>query len=105
MVKAPKGYRHRTRKLFKKNVREKGSIPPLSLVLREYKEGEKVHIVINPSVHKGMPYRRFHGKTSVVLGKRGKAYIVKVMMGDKEKILFVRPEHMRPLNIPQAQQA
>lgn len=97
MVKPPKGYRHRTRKLLKKNIRERGSIPPLSLLMYEYKVGDKVHIVINPSVMKGMPHRRFHGKTGVVVGKRGLAVVVKVNLGDKEKTLFIRPEHLRPV--------
>lgn len=96
LVKAPRGTRHRTRKLLRKNIRERGSVPPLSLLMLEYKDGDRVHIVINPSVHKGMPHRRFHGKTGVVVGKRGKSYIVKVYLGDKEKTLFVRPEHLRP---------
>jgi len=96
VVKAPKGFRHRTRKLLRKNVREKGAVPPLSLLMIEYKPGDKVHIVTNPSIHSGMPHRRYHGKTGEVLGKRGKAYIVRVYLGDKEKILFVRPEHLRP---------
>ncbi|MGC9121721.1 MAG: 50S ribosomal protein L21e [Thermogladius sp.] len=94
MVKAPKGYRHRTRKLLKKDVRERGAVPPLSRILVEYKEGEVVHIDINPSVHKGMPHRRYQGKTGVVVGKRGRALIVKVNLGGKEKTLFVRPEHV-----------
>lgn len=96
LVKAPKGLRHRTRKLLKKSVRERGIVPPLSLLMLKYKPGDRVHIVINPSVHKGMPHRRFHGKTGVVVGTRGKCYIVKVMLGDKEKTLYVRPEHLRP---------
>jgi len=96
MVKAPKGYRHRTRKLLKKHIRERGAIPPLSRILYEYKPGDRVHIVINPSIVKGMPHRRFHGKTGVIVGKRGRAYIVKVYLGDKEKTLFVRPEHIIP---------
>lgn len=97
LVKAPRGYRHRTRKLLRKNVRERGAIPPLSLLMYEYKVGDKVHIVINPSIIAGMPHRRFHGKTGVVVGKRGLAYIVKVHLGDKEKTLFIRPEHLRPI--------
>lgn len=96
MVKAPKGYRHRTRKLLKKDVREKGAVPPLSLIMRKYEVGERVHIIINPSITAGMPHRRYHGKTGVVVGMRGKAYIVKVTVGGKEKTLFVRPEHLRP---------
>ncbi|MCY0868497.1 MAG: 50S ribosomal protein L21e [Desulfurococcus sp.] len=102
MVKAPKGYRHRTRKLLRKSVREKGGVPPLSLLMVEYKEGDRVHIVINPSIHKGMPHRRYHGKTGVIAGRRGRAYIVKVAVGGKEKILFVRPEHIRPVSIQKA---
>jgi len=96
MVRAPRGYRHRTRKLLKKHVRERGSVPPLGLIMREYTVGERVHIKINPSVHKGMPHRRYHGKTGVVIGKRGKAYLVELYMGKKRKILIVRPEHIRP---------
>jgi large subunit ribosomal protein L21e len=100
LVKAPKGYRHRTRKLLKKSVRERGSVPPLSLIMIDYKVGERVHIVINPSIHSGMPHRRYHGKTGVVIGKRGRCYIVSVMLGDREKVLFVRPEHLRPAEKP-----
>lgn len=96
MVKAPRGIRHRTRKVFRKHVRERGAVPPLSLLMIEYKPGDKVHIKVNPAIHHGMPHRRFHGKTGVVVGKRGKAYIVKVRLGDKEKTLFIRPEHLRP---------
>jgi large subunit ribosomal protein L21e len=103
VVKAPKGFRHRTRKLLRKSVRERGAVPPLSLLMIEYKPGDRVHIVINPSVFKGMPHRRYHGKTGVVVGKRGKCYIVKVMLGDKEKTLFVRPEHLRPAEIQAGQ--
>lgn len=96
MVKAPRGYRHRTRSLLRKSIRERGAVPPLSLLMVDYKPGDRVHIVLNPSVTKGMPHRRYHGKTGVVIGTRGRCYIVKVMLGDKEKTLFVRPEHLRP---------
>lgn len=96
MVKAPKGYRHRTRKLLKKNIRERGAIPSLSLLMIEYKEGDRVHIVTNPSIHKGSPHRRYHGKTGIVVGRRGRCYIVRLMLGNKEKTLFIRPEHLRP---------
>lgn len=96
MVKAPRGYRHRTRKLLKKSVRERGGIPPLSLLMINYNIGDRVHIVINPSVYSGMPHRRYHGKTGVIIGKRGKCYVVSVALGNKEKTLFVKPEHLRP---------
>uniref|UniRef100_A0A7C2Z1N4 Large ribosomal subunit protein eL21 n=1 Tax=Ignisphaera aggregans TaxID=334771 RepID=A0A7C2Z1N4_9CREN len=96
MVKAPQGLRHRTRKVMKKSVREKGAIPPLSKVLLQYKVGDKVHIVVNPAVHGGMPHRRYIGKTGTVVGFRGKALIVEVSVGSKVKKLFLLPEHVKP---------
>ncbi|BFH73520.1 50S ribosomal protein L21e [Sulfurisphaera javensis] len=98
MVTHSKGYRTRTRKLLTKDVRERGGVPRLSLLMEEFKEGDYVVIKINPSIHKGMPHRRYHGKVGIVQGKRGKAYIVKVNLGDKEKIIIVRPEHLVRFN-------
>jgi large subunit ribosomal protein L21e len=97
LVKAPRGYRHRTRKLLRKSVRERGGVPKLSVILREYRVGERVAIKIDPSFHRAMPHRRFHGLTGEVVGRRGRAYVVRVMLGRKEKTLFVTPEHLRPL--------
>lgn len=96
MVKHSHGYRSRTRKLLKKKPRERGLFP-LSRVMYPYKVGEKVTIIIDPSVHKGMPHRRYHGKVGVVLERRSRAYVVEVYLGRKKKTLIVRPEHMRPL--------
>lgn len=96
MVKASRGYRHRTRKLLKKNVRERGSVPPLSTVLREYREGDRVYIIPNPAIQDALPHRRYVGKVGSIVGKRGRAYIVEVFIGDKKKTLITYPEHLRP---------
>jgi large subunit ribosomal protein L21e len=96
VVKAPKGYRHRTRKILRKRVRERGGVPSLSYLLIDYRDGDRVHIVIDPAIQKSMPHRRYHGRTGIIVGKRGKSYEVKVHLGDKEKTLYVRPEHLRP---------
>ncbi|MCS7097279.1 MAG: 50S ribosomal protein L21e [Candidatus Methanomethylicia archaeon] len=96
MIKHSVGYRSRTRKLLRKDVREKGIIP-ISRVIYPYKEGDKVAITINPSVHKGMPHRRYHGKIGIIIGRRGKAYMIKVNLGDKEKLIITRPEHIKPV--------
>ncbi|MEB3786789.1 MAG: 50S ribosomal protein L21e, partial [Desulfurococcales archaeon] len=45
MVRAPRGFRHRTRKLLKKHTRERGGVPPISLLLHEYNAGDKVHVI------------------------------------------------------------
>ncbi len=96
MVKAPQGLRHRTRKLLRKRVREKGAVPPLSRILIDYQPGDKVYIIADPAIHKAMPHRRYYGKVGTVVGKRGRAYIVQLKVGSKTKTLFLLPEHMRP---------
>ncbi|HEX68680.1 MAG TPA: 50S ribosomal protein L21e [Candidatus Bathyarchaeota archaeon] len=95
MVRKSHGYRHGTRSLLKKSIRERGKLG-LSRLLREYEPGEKVIIKIEPSVHKGMPHKRYHGKVGIIREKRGRAYIVEVTQGDAVKEIIVRPEHITP---------
>ncbi|MEM0021413.1 MAG: 50S ribosomal protein L21e [Fervidicoccaceae archaeon] len=97
MVRASRGLRHRTRKLLKKEIRERGAVPPLSLLMLDYKPGDKAVIKINPSVHHGMPHRRYHGRTVEIVGRRGRAYVAVLQEGSIRKTLFVRPEHLRPV--------
>jgi large subunit ribosomal protein L21e len=94
MVRRSKGYRSKTRTLLRKKPRERGKIG-LSRILRTYEPGEKVTVIIDPSVHKGMPHRRYHGRVGVIEGKRGKSYVVNVMMGRQTKQIVSRPEHIR----------
>ena len=93
MVKKSHGFRARTRSLMSKKVRTRG-ISPVSEVLDEYEIGKRVDIVINPSVHKGMPHRRYHGRTGVVTGIRGRGIVVDVSLGKATKTLIIRPEHL-----------
>lgn len=90
-----KGYHHKTRALLRRKPREKGKTG-LSKILRQYTSGEKVVIKINPSIHKGMPHRRYHGRIGVIAKKKGRAYIVDVTQGDATKQIIVRPEHLEP---------
>ncbi len=53
-------------------------------------------VKIDPSVHKGMPHRRFQGKIGVIVKKRGGSYVVNVTQGDALKEIIVRPEHLEP---------
>jgi len=89
------GYRRKTRALLRKSPRERGK-SSLSRLLHEYKPGDKVIIDIDPSVHKGMPHRRYQGKIGVIVAKRGRAYEINVTQGDAVKTVIVRPEHIRP---------
>lgn len=90
-----KGYRAKTRSLLRRRPRERGKTG-LSKILYEYKPREKVVVKIDPSVHKGMPHRRYHGKIGVVMNKRGRAYVVSVTQGKAVKEIIVRPEHLEP---------
>ncbi|MHA1820438.1 MAG: 50S ribosomal protein L21e [Promethearchaeota archaeon] len=90
-----KGYRTRTRRIFRKNVRKRG-LKSLSQFLYEYKIGDKVDIIVDPAYQKrGMPHRRFHGKTGVIVGIRGRCYEIKVKDINKEKLLIVGKPHIR----------
>lgn len=88
------GPRKKTRYLLKKDLRKRG-LPPVSCLIQQFEIGEKVHVVIEPSTHKGMPHRRFHGKTGTIIGQRGRAWMLEVRDGDTIKVLIARPEHLR----------
>ena len=94
MVKSSKGYRARTRRLLRKSPRNRG-MPPLGRILTDYQVNDKVDIVIDPSQQGGQPHRRFHGKVGEIYQKQGKAYLIRLNDGNKQKTLVVRPEHMR----------
>ena len=68
---------------------------PLGGLLNEYTPGSKVVILIDPSIQKGMPHRRFYGKTGVVIERRGRAYCIAVETGGKTKKVIARPEHIK----------
>jgi large subunit ribosomal protein L21e len=88
-----KGYRHSTRKLFKKSPRDKG-LQPLGRLLTKYKVGDQVLIKVDPAIQKGMPHRRYHGKFGVISEVRGRAYVIKVKTGNTTKQIIARPEHV-----------
>lgn len=94
MVKKSKGTNFRTRRIFSKHPRNRG-LPSLSRTLATYEVNSKVNIVVEPSVQKGRPHRRFHGKTGKVLEKRGKAYLIEVADGKSYKKVIARPEHLK----------
>ncbi len=95
-----KGYRSRTRRLLTKPPRRRG-MASLGSLLHDYEEGETVSISINPSVHKGMPHRRFHGRMGTILEKRGRAYVVALKDGGLVKKIIALPDHITPYKTPE----
>lgn len=94
MVRRSHGLRVKTRHVLRKDSRDRG-MPPASHSVLLFEEGEKASIVIQPSIHKGMPHRRFQGLTGVVVGRQGRSYLVKVRTGSKNKVVLARPEHLK----------
>ena len=84
----------KSRDKMSKTVRARG-ISPVVRAIQEFERGAKVHVLIDPSIHKGMPHPRFHGKTAEVVGKRGRAFVLKVTDGDATKTLITLPEHLK----------
>ncbi|MEM0440077.1 MAG: hypothetical protein QXF45_01485 [Candidatus Caldarchaeum sp.] len=87
-----KGFRRKSRGYLRK---PKGSRsgPRPDIYLTEYKPGDRVLIYIEPSVQKGSPHRRYHGKIGEIVEKRGRGYVVRV--GDTGTLLSVLPDHLR----------
>ncbi|NLX48711.1 MAG: 50S ribosomal protein L21e [Methanospirillum sp.] len=88
------GPRKKTRYKFKKDLRKRG-IQPVTTLIQRFDPGQSVHIVCDPSVQKGMPHRRFHGRTGRVIEQRGRAWMLSVRDGNAEKIIIARPQHLR----------
>jgi large subunit ribosomal protein L21e len=56
-----------------------------------------VVVKIDPSTQRGMPHRRFHGKSGTIVNKQGRSYVVSVSQGDEMREIIVRPEHLEPV--------
>ncbi len=96
MVRKAKGPRAGTRRLLRKKEKRKLTVND---VMKSFNIGDYVAIKINPSVHRGMPHPRFHGRTGRVVEKRGMSYVVEIRDGGKIKKVIARPEHIRPVQV------
>ena len=95
-MKRSKGYRTKTRTIFRRRPRDRGKIA-LGRLLIGYSPGQIVRISINPAVHKGMPHRRYHGRVGIVAEKRGRSYVIEVASGKSPRSITARPEHIEPV--------
>ena len=71
------GYRAHTRTLFKKAFKTNGRCPTTTY-LRTFKRGDYVDIKVDSSIHKGMPFKYYHGRTGVVFNVTKRAIGVRV---------------------------
>lgn len=91
--KKAKGKRAKTRSMLTR----KCSRATVNKLLQEFGKGTTVHIRINPAIHSGMPHRRYQGKTAVVAGKRGNAYVLDLKLGKLNKQIIVTAAHITPM--------
>ncbi len=88
------GNRRKTRQKFSKSLREKGKIS-LKNYFQEFETGDKVTLLIEPAIQKGMYHRKFYSKTGDVSGKQGECYLVEILDGKMKKKVIVHPVHMK----------
>ena len=81
-------------KLSHKSYRCKGKVP-LSLYFQQFQEGEIVHLKTQANVQEGRFHSRFHGLSGKITGKKGACFEVTINDGNKEKILYVHPVHLK----------
>ena len=85
--------RRKTRSLYKKNIKERGKIS-IRKYLQKLNNGDQVLLKTEPAVQNGMYFRRFHGKTGIVVGKQGTNYKVEVKENNAKKELLIHPIHL-----------
>ena len=87
------GSRHSTRDKFSRNRSEKGKID-ITRALQTFKIGDKVGFKADGGVQKGIYHPRFHGKSGVVKGTRGRCYEITIKDINKTKTIVVSPSHL-----------
>ena len=95
-MKRSHGLRVGTRSILRRRKNERSRIN-ISQVMHDYSEGDRVAIVLDGGQQKGMPHRRFHGRTGFIKSRQGSAWIVAVKDGNMPKTVIARPEHLKPL--------
>lgn len=88
------GPRHGTREKLSNSPRDRGTSPPQRAV-RQFDEGTKVHLKLDPSVQDGRFHPRFDGLTGEVEGKQGAAFKVRIEDGGKEKSIIASAAHLQ----------
>ena len=91
-----KGTRQGTRSILKRSKADKGRLN-IRRIMHKYEPGDRVAIVLDGGQQRGMPHRRFQGRTGFIQEQQGKAYVAAVKDGNMQKTVIARPEHLRPL--------
>ncbi|MDP2750528.1 MAG: 50S ribosomal protein L21e [Nanoarchaeota archaeon] len=85
--------RRKTKHKMRKPVRQKGKIS-LTRFFAEYDNGDRVVLKAEPAYQKGNYHGRFHGKSGIISGMKGRCYIVTINDQGKDKKVIVHPVHL-----------
>lgn len=81
--------------LKRKNVRERGKLG-LSKYFQRFNKGEKVAVKRELALKAKFP-RSMQGRTGIITGERGNAYIVSIMDYNQEKSFIIEPIHLKKI--------
>jgi large subunit ribosomal protein L21e len=79
----------------RKSQREHGKIK-LSRYFQEFKTGDRVTVIRELALQPRFP-KKLQGRSGVISGKRGSAYIIKMNDLNKEKTYIIHPIHLMKL--------
>jgi len=88
------GFKHKSRSIMTKNT-PRG----VSFLLREYHEGDKALVIIDPRQHKALPHRRYHGKVGTITKLGRRSITLDIKLGKKTKNLITRADHIKPFGV------
>mmetsp|Transcript_42771 Transcript_42771/g.87415 ORF Transcript_42771/g.87415 Transcript_42771/m.87415 type:complete len:161 (-) Transcript_42771:17-499(-) len=92
------GRKARTRQMFAKGFRQHG-MPSLEKYMTVYKVGDIVDVKVDNAIHKGQPYRYYHGRTgrvfNVTKSSVGVEFFKRVKYRLLRKRINIRVEHVR----------
>jgi large subunit ribosomal protein L21e len=87
-----KGKHRSTRKKLRKSTKI-----TVNQYFKDFIDGQRVVIDIESASSESMPCRRFQGLTGEVIGRRGRAYIIKLKDCNKIKKVITPSEHLRAI--------
>jgi large subunit ribosomal protein L21e len=79
----------------RKSIRTRGKLA-LSKYFQNLKKGDSVAVVVERSMKINFP-ERLQGRTGIVEGKKGKAYLVKIKDQTMEKDFIIEPIHLKKI--------
>ena len=83
--------------LKRKTIKSKGKIS-FTRYFQEFKPGERVSLVRDMAFKRSFPYRA-QGRTGIITGQRGAAYVIEVTDGGMKKQFMVKPIHLKKLDV------